>query len=69
MESNQLKPENIELRNKIMQGARLAYKKLLIETAEKDGKLVIADDDGNVRYSHAKDLLNKFLEKGDFQFK
>jgi hypothetical protein len=52
-----LKPENIELQNKIMAGATKAYKKLVIESAEKNQKLVIADKDGNVQLVDAKDLL------------
>jgi len=52
-----LKPENIELQNKIMAGATKAYKKLVIESAEKNQQLVIADKDGNVQHVDAKDLL------------
>jgi hypothetical protein len=52
-----LKPENIELQNKIMEGATRAYKKLVIATAKRNENLVIADKDGNVLHVPAKDLL------------
>ena len=52
-----IKAENIELRNKILEGAHRAYKKLVIESAEKNQQLVIADKDGNVQHVDAKDLL------------
>ena len=52
-----IKAENIELRNKILEGANRAYKKLVIESAEKNQQLVIADKDGNVQHVDAKDLL------------
>jgi hypothetical protein len=52
-----LKPENIELQNKIMAGIHKAVKKLVIESAEKNQQLVIADKAGNVQHVDAKDLL------------
>ncbi|HEY4322720.1 MAG TPA: hypothetical protein VGN20_02010 [Mucilaginibacter sp.] len=52
-----LKPENIELQDKIMEGANKAFKKLVISSAEKNEMLVIADKDGNVQHVPAKDLL------------
>jgi hypothetical protein len=52
-----LKPENIELQNKIMEGVRKAVQKLVISSAEKNEKLVIADKDGNVLHVPAKELL------------
>jgi hypothetical protein len=52
-----LKPENIILQNKIMEGATKAYEKLVISSAEKNQQLVIADKDGNVQHVDAKDLL------------
>ena len=53
----QLSPENVELRDKIVKGVNLAYEKLVISSAEKNEKLVIADKDGNVKHVDAKDLL------------
>jgi len=61
MESNQLKPENIELRNKIMEGIRMAVNELVISSAERNEKLVIADADGNVLHVPAKDLLKQHM--------
>jgi hypothetical protein len=55
-----LKPENIEFRNKVMEGVKRAYEKLVISSAEKNEKLVIADNDGNVQLVDAKELLKKF---------
>ncbi|MDB4901617.1 MAG: hypothetical protein JWQ63_898 [Mucilaginibacter sp.] len=57
-----LKPENIELQNKIMEGVKKALKKLVIASAEKNEKLVIADKDGNVLHVPAKDLLKTFSD-------
>lgn len=53
----QLSPENIELRDKIIKGVNLAYQRLVISSAEKNEKLVIADKDGNVSHVDAKELL------------
>jgi hypothetical protein len=52
-----LKPENIELRGKIIAGIHKAVDKLIISSAAKDEKLVIADKDGNIKHVPAKDLL------------
>ena len=52
-----LKPENIELRSKIMAGINKAVRELVISSAAKDEKLVIADKDGNIKHVPAKDLL------------
>jgi hypothetical protein len=41
----EIKPENIELRNKIMKGVNKAFKKLVIASAERNEKLVIAFSD------------------------
>jgi hypothetical protein len=57
-----LKPENLELQRKIMEGANKAYKKLVIESAERNENLVIADRDGNVLHVPAKDLLKTLPE-------
>lgn len=57
-----LKPENVELRNKIMAGIHKAVKKLVIESAEKNQQLVIADKDGNVPLVDAKELLKTVTE-------
>jgi hypothetical protein len=56
----QIKPENIEFRNKVMEGVNKAVKNLVISSAEKNEKLVIADKDGNVLHVPAKDLLKTF---------
>lgn len=58
----QIKPENIELRNKIMEGVKRAFEKLVISSAEKNEKLVIADHDGNVQLVDAKELLKNLSE-------
>ena len=52
-----LSPENIELRDKIVKGVNLAFEKLVISSAEKNEKLVIADIDGNIKHVDAKELL------------
>ncbi len=57
-----IKPENLELQNKILLGVHLAQKKLLISSAEKDLNLVIADKFGNVSHVPAKELLKQFIE-------
>jgi len=62
METIKLKPENVELQSKIMAGANKAYRKLVIESAERNEKLVIADRDGNVLHVPAKDLLKTLPE-------
>jgi len=53
----QLSPENIDLRDKIIKGVNLAYQRLVISSAEKNEKLVIADKEGNIKHVDAKDLL------------
>ena len=55
--------ENIDFRNKVLEGARKAYHKLVIASAEKDEKLVIADKDGNVMHVPAKELLKTLTDK------
>ncbi|ACU03877.1 hypothetical protein [Pedobacter heparinus] len=52
-----LKPENIELSDKIMAGIHEAVRKLIIDSAANDEKLVIADEEGNVKHVPAKELL------------
>jgi len=52
-----IKPENIEFRDKVMEGINRAIQKLVISSAEKNEKLVIADKDGNVQLVDAKELL------------
>ncbi|ASU35915.1 hypothetical protein [Mucilaginibacter xinganensis] len=58
-----MKPENIELQNKIIEGANKAYVKLLISSAEKKQSLVIADKDGYIQHVPARELLKKLSEK------
>jgi len=57
-----LSPENIELRDKIVKGVNLAFEKLVISSAEKNEKLVIADIDGNIKHVDAKELLKTLLK-------
>ncbi len=57
-----LKSENIEFQNKLMEGINKAIKKLVISTAEKNEKLVIADIEGNVQLVDAKELLKNYSE-------
>lgn len=52
-----LKPENIELSDKIMAGINKAVRELVINSAANDEKLVIADKEGNIKHVPAKDLL------------
>ncbi|TCD01207.1 hypothetical protein [Pedobacter psychroterrae] len=52
-----LKPENIELSDKIMAGINKAVRNLVISSAANDEKLVVADKEGNIRHVPAKDLL------------
>ena len=55
-----MSPEKIDIKDlpeKILIGARKAYKKLVIETAARDGELVIGEDDGSFRRVPAKELL------------
>lgn len=59
-----LSPENIELRDKIIKGVNLAYERLVISSAEKNEKLVIADKDGNVKHVDAKELLKTLPHAG-----
>jgi hypothetical protein len=51
-----------EFAEKVLLGARLAYKKLVIETAAKNGSLVVRDKEGIIREVPAKELL-KDLEQ------
>jgi hypothetical protein len=52
-----LKAENIELQAKLMEGINKAISKVIISSAEKNEKLVIADKEGNVKHVDAKELL------------
>jgi len=52
-----LKPENIELSDKIMAGINKAVRNLVISSAANDEKLVVADKEGNIKHVPAKDLL------------
>ena len=58
-----IKPENVELRNKILKGVDMAFRDLVISSAEKNQSLVIADKDGNIQQVPAKELLKKLSEK------
>jgi hypothetical protein len=58
-----IKPENIELRDKILKGVDMAFRELVISSAEKNQSLVIADKDGNIQHVPAKELLKKLSEK------
>jgi len=58
-----IKPENVELRNKILKGVDMAFKELVISSAEKNQSLVIADKEGNIQHVPAKELLKKLSEK------
>jgi len=58
-----IKPENVELRNKILKGVDMAFKELVISSAEKNQTLVIADKEGNIQHVPAKELLKKLSEK------
>jgi adenylate kinase len=49
--------EHDELRTKIMAGIQKAYQELLIKTAREDGKVVIADENGEIKHVPAKELL------------
>jgi hypothetical protein len=55
-----IKAENVELRNKIMAGINMAVRELVISSAERNEKLVIADAEGNVLHVPAKDLLKQY---------
>lgn len=57
-----IKSESIEFRDKIMAGVTKAVQQLVISSAERNEKLVIADEDGNVLHVPAKDLLSKLSE-------
>ncbi|MDP9078390.1 MAG: hypothetical protein M3O71_13235 [Bacteroidota bacterium] len=54
-----MKQENIELQNKIIEGANKAYLKLLVLSAEKDQSLVVTDKAGKIMHVPAKELLIK----------
>jgi hypothetical protein len=58
-----IKPENVELRNKILKGVDMAFRELVISSAEKNQSLVIADKDGNIKHVPAKELLKKLSGK------
>lgn len=53
-----LKPENIELSDKIMAGIHEAVRKLVVKSAANDEKLVISDKEGKIQHVSAKELLN-----------
>lgn len=48
---------NSEFSNKILQGIRLAVRKLVERSAANNESLVIGDKDGNVKIVPAKELL------------
>jgi len=52
-----LKPENIELSDKIMAGIHEAVRKLVVKSAANDEKLVISDKEGKIQHVSAKELL------------
>jgi len=54
-----LKPENIELSDKIMAGINKAVRELVTRSAANDEKLVIADKNGTIKHVPAKDLLTR----------
>jgi hypothetical protein len=58
----ELKPENIEIRNKIIQGINMAFEELVITKAKKNQDLVVADLQGNVRHVPAKEFLKDIPE-------
>jgi len=47
-----------ELSEKVLEGMRIAIKKLVETSAKLDQDLVIGDKDGNIRTVPAKDLLH-----------
>ena len=51
------------LHNKILKGVRLAVEKLIDETAERDGYLVISEN-GKIVKVKAKKLLARYKKKG-----
>jgi hypothetical protein len=51
------------IRDKIMKGLELAYEKLLNETAERDGYLVVSEN-GKIVKVKAKKLLARYKKKG-----
>lgn len=53
----EIKKENIELRNKIMTGIKIAMEKLFEASAANNEKLVISDENGKVKIVPAKDLI------------
>ncbi|WP_316837876.1 hypothetical protein [Pedobacter nutrimenti] len=57
-----MKPENIELSDKIMAGIHKAVHALVVNSAKKNEHLVIADNEGKVKSVPAKELL-KTLNK------
>lgn len=52
-----IKPENLELRDKIMTGIDKAFHNLVTKCAANDEALVVADKNGNVKHVPAKELL------------
>jgi hypothetical protein len=46
-----------ELSEKVLQGMKIAMKKLVEEKAKNNEKLIIGDKDGNIKSVPAKDLL------------
>ena len=59
---SRLSPENITLRDNVLKGAREAYQKLLTATIEKNGTLVVSDEDGNIHHISASELQKKLSE-------
>lgn len=49
--------ENDDLSEKILEGARLAVRRLVEKTAANNGSLVVRDKDGQIRAVPAKELL------------
>ena len=53
-----------DLSEKVLKGIQKAVDELVIETAARDGKLVIGEDDGSFKWVPAKELL-KDIERGE----
>ncbi len=57
MQSKTKQAELLSLRDKLLKGCALAFKRLVIKTAKDDGELVFWRD-GRIVYVKAKDLLH-----------
>jgi hypothetical protein len=53
-----LKPKIPEVAEKILKGMQIAYRKLVEETAARNGHLIVSED-GKPKQVQAKDLLDK----------